>query len=644
MIVARLHHEDMKRSTVLIASMSCGALVLGSGIFASRAFPVLPEVAAEQLAADLESGSFTSQAWEDPKAGDLEVGEHYREIVSGVEDAEVTLESVAVESVDNENGEPRVRLEWTWKSPDTAPRGAEWKYRTEAQLVHSGSLWKTDFGPELVHPDLSDGDTLHARATAGERGRILGADGEVLVAQGTVVDVGLHPSRLGKDSERTYEKLSAVLDIDAEELKKKVESADTEAFVPAITLREDDYQLVKVDIHSLPGVVFRERRQPLSRTKGFAAATLGSVGTATSEDIERDPENVTAESEVGRSGIQAAFEQALRPEPGLEIVTAESGAGGSGNTLHSFAPGRGSDVRTTLDVGVQTAADYVVRNTEKPTAIVAVRPSDGHVLAVANHDPDGPGWDRALQGRYPPGSVFKIASGLAMLDRGVTASTVLDCPKTTNVHGKSFKNAEHHVLGSVPFEESFAQSCNTAFVNSATDVKSADIARAAADLGMQSTDIGIDAFVADVPEVGDPVEHAASMIGQGKVLASPLGVATMTASVAAGHTVAPILVESDRRSAPADQDLDSEHLDNLRSMMRTTVTEGTASAMGEVLGDPVYGKTGTAEYGSEVPPRTHAWFAGFQGDLAVAVLVEDGGFGAEAAVPVAKRFLQELNS
>ncbi|HHX46631.1 MAG TPA: cell division protein FtsI, partial [Brevibacterium sp.] len=78
-------------------------------------------------------------------------------------------------------------------------------------------------------------------------------------------------------------------------------------------------------------------------------------------------------------------------------------------------------------------------------------------------------------------------------------------------------------------------------------------------------------------------------------------------------------------------------------MMRKVVTEGTATDLKDVPGDPVHGKTGTAEYGNDSPPRTHSWFAGFQGDLAVAVLVEDGGFGAEAAVPVAHEFFDNVN-
>ncbi|RAF06952.1 cell division protein FtsI, partial [Burkholderia multivorans] len=102
-------------------------------------------------------------------------------------------------------------------------------------------------------------------------------------------------------------------------------------------------------------------------------------------------------------------------------------------------------------VAVQTAAEEAAATATKPSAIVAIRPSDGHVLAVANFDPTGAAWDRALTGQYPPGSVFKVVSGAAMVDSGITPAPALDCPKTTSVNGKRFKNAEDHVLGTVDF-------------------------------------------------------------------------------------------------------------------------------------------------------------------------------------------------
>jgi len=124
------------------------------------------------------------------------------------------------------------------------------------------------------------------------------------------------------------------------------------------------------------------------------------------------------------------------------------------------------------------------------------------------------------------------------------------------------------------------------------------------------------------------------------VLATPLTVAVSAASVAAGRSLAPyLLVGSPPASGPA---LDLSRIDALRQLMRGVVTGGTGTALQFVPGGPVYGKTGTAEYGNALPPRTHAWFAGYQGDVAFAVLVEDGGFGAQTAAPLAASFLTLL--
>src|SRR5699024_8700854 len=285
-------------------------------------------------------------------------------------------------------------------------------------------------------------------------------------------------------------------------------------------------------------------------------------------------------------------------------------------------------------------------------AVVAIRPSSGDVLAMANRDPDGAAWDRGLTGQYAPGSVFKIASGLALSEAGVSPDDDIDCPKTVTVGGKVFKNAEDEVLGDISFAKNFAQSCNTAFVSSGEEGTGDEVSDAAAQPGRRGA-LGIGAQRPSVPAADDDGTHAAQMIGQGKVQTSPLSVATMTASVQAGETVTPRLVLGDAledSGADASDDgadeapaLDEDAAQEISDMMRRAVTEGTATKLKDVPGDPVHGKTGTAEYGDETPPRTHSWFAGFQGDLAVAVLVEDGGFGAEAAVPVAEEFFDGIN-
>ena len=630
-------------------------LLAGAGVFAFLALPMRAEAAAEEAAVDLNSASIDASVW-----ADAEAATSLHEEVLGNLDDSMQKHSVDLAGVEKRGDGAIAKLRWTWTNQDDEV----WEYSSRLSLHKTGLLWSADATPQALHPDLEDGQVLVAEKHPGQRGSILGGDEETLMAQGTVIDVGIHPAKLDEAALTT---LKDELDIDLKGLKKRIDAADPDQFVPVITLRESDYSKVKNSIHSLPGTVFKTRTQPLSIKKGFAAATLGTAGAASAEEVEASDGGLTGESVVGKSGLQKAFNEQLRGPANEEIYIADvdsgdaadadsdgadssgsdsDGADSSGSEpvlVHEFPKRDGEDITTTLNVDVQEAADKAAATAKLPTALVAIRPSDGHVIAVANQDPNGAAWDRALTGQYAPGSVFKVASGLALLESGMDAKTTLDCPKTTTVDGKSFKNAEDHVLGEVAFEDDFAESCNTAFVNAAEKVSGTDVANAASNLGMDDIDLGIGSKMATVPSDDDPVVHAAQMIGQGKVVASPLAVAVMAASVADGNTVSPLLVLPDQRTDVHEQVLDTDSAKAMRKLMRRTVTEGTASALKDVPGEPVHGKTGTAEYGDESPPRTHSWFTGYQDDVAVAVLVEDGGFGAEAAVPVAKKFFTALN-
>ena len=130
--------------------------------------------------------------------------------------------------------------------------------------------------------------------------------------------------------------------------------------------------------------------------------------------------------------------------------------------------------------------------------------------------------------------------------------------------------------------------------------------------------------------------RAAATIGQGTVLSTPMGMATVAASVAKGAAVSPVLVldGGSRRPASPARPLTAAESEQLRSLMRGVVTDGSARFLADVPGGPVSAKTGTAEYGTDEPPHTHAWMIGTQGDLAVAVFVADGPGGASTAGPV----------
>jgi cell division protein FtsI/penicillin-binding protein 2 len=148
-----------------------------------------------------------------------------------------------------------------------------------------------------------------------------------------------------------------------------------------------------------------------------------------------------------------------------------------------------------------------------------------------------------------------------------------------------------------------------------------------------------------VPAEESDVELAAAAIGQGRVLASPAAMAQVAATLARGSWVAPRLVTAPapEAAAPPAAALDPAAAATVRELMRGVVTDGSASDLLDVPGEPVHAKTGTAEYGEEVPPRSHAWVIGFRGDLAFAVLVEDGGSGSRVAVPAAETFLRLLS-
>jgi cell division protein FtsI/penicillin-binding protein 2 len=208
------------------------------------------------------------------------------------------------------------------------------------------------------------------------------------------------------------------------------------------------------------------------------------------------------------------------------------------------------------------------------------------------------------------------------------------------VGGKPFRNADSAALGSIAFSEAFAQSCNTAFVQLAARLSDADLSEAAEKFGFGAAyELPLPVAGGRFPDPRDNAERAAQAIGQGRVEVSPLHLATVAAAVASGSWQPPRLLAGQKRDR--GRRLGADSVRTLRRLMRLVVAAGTGRAAA-VAGQEVSGKTGTAEFGTQRPPRTHAWFAGFRGRLAFAVFVEGGGAGGEAAAPLVARFLASL--
>ena len=518
-----------------------------------------------------------------------------------------------------------VRLSWN------VPGIGAWSYRTRIALERRDGHWKVVWAPTVVHPRLTAGRRLGTVRDADARAPILDRQGQPLVTARQVVRIGLDRATV-KDVDASAAALAGVLHVDGDALASAAKRAGPQQFVEAVTLRASDYpSTLAQQVEAIQGAQAVPSTQQLAPSKAFARALLGTVGPATAEQIQRSKGKVGVGDDVGQFGLEARYQDQLAGTPTRRIVI-RSRTGAPVATLLSRPGRKGRELRTTLDRPVQAAAEAALGPTKQKSALVAVQPSTGDVLAVANRPTDA-AYDRAIDGRYAPGSTFKVVTTAALLRAGVKTTDTVDCPKTITVEGKVFKNFEGAAAGAVPFARDFAQSCNTAFVSLAKRLEPDALTRTARDFGLGRTS------ASQVPAGRDAVERAATMIGQDRIVASPLAMAGVAATVADGRWRAPRLVSTDKHeTGPA---LDQGELSTLRALMRSVVTSGTGTALASVPGE-VAGKSGTAEYGGGDPPPTHAWFIAFRGDLAIAVLVENGRSGGSVAAPIAARFFQAL--
>ncbi len=173
-------------------------------------------------------------------------------------------------------------------------------------------------------------------------------------------------------------------------------------------------------------------------------------------------------------------------------------------------------------------------------------------------------------------------------------------------------------------------------------LKDGDLAAAAASLGLGiDHDLGFPAYFGQVVPPTDETGRAADMIGQGKVLASPMAMAAVIASVQYGSTVVPRLLEQVEVTPPEGAEPPSgREAGQLRGLLRGVVTSGSGSFLSDVPGPDIIAKTGTAEFDDDGDIRTHAWMVAAQGDLAVAVFVAEGSSGSGTAGPILEAFLR----
>ncbi|GAA5124908.1 penicillin-binding transpeptidase domain-containing protein [Alloalcanivorax gelatiniphagus] len=616
--------------------VAAGCSVLGGGEDSDPAGDLAGELAAALSEHTLGDVPLTDEAARDA----------FAELVTPLDEVPVAVDVVRVEQPEGAEGEDAATatLAWRWDVTDTDA----WEYETTVDLAAPGEDWQVAWSPEALAPDLAEGDTLGIRTLAPVRGDITGDGGAVLVTERPVLRYGLDKTKVeGPEVARSARRIARILEVGVASYVERAEAMGAEAFVEAVMLREDEALEVLPAFREVPGALAVRDTLPLAPSREFAAALLGRVGPATAEVVEESDGRIVAGDEVGLSGLQARYDEQLRGTPGTAVVARD--ADDRLRTLFEVPAADGDDLVTTLDPTLQDKAEAALATLgagAPPAALVAIRPSDGAVLASAN-GVGAAGADIASTGQYAPGSTFKVVTSLALLRSGLGIDDVVSCPATTVVDGRSFKNYDDYpasALGDISFTQAIAQSCNTALIGNVGRLGDGDLTAAAQALGLGTDhDLGFPVYFGQVPPPETETGAAADMIGQGTVLASPFAMATVAASVSAGRAVLPVLLpEHQVQQQPPRVPLTGAEAGTLRGLMRAVVTTGSGRFLQDVPGE-IGAKTGTAEYGTpdasgNLP--THTWMIATRGDLAVAVFVETGVSGSQTAGPVLEAFLR----
>ncbi|GGL95589.1 penicillin-binding transpeptidase domain-containing protein [Nakamurella endophytica] len=557
---------------------------------------------AAAAAPDTEVAQFAA-AWQSAKAEQIaalttDPPEAAQQIGAAIDNLQPTSISVTPGPVSRPSADTaRTEADFVW----TMPRGVTWKYRAtwDLDLSRSGA-WSVHWAPTVLHPDLGAAQTLALHTEDAGTGSLVDRNDVQLVQPVRIWSVVALPGKVA-DPAATGAQLAALLGrydptVTQASVVAGLKKADAATGYTVTNLRDADYQAVRTRLAAVKGLTVPSQIRQLPATKDFAKVLLSEV------------EPVAARMVSGT--------------PGWSIVAVDS-TGAELETLASHQADAGSKVTLTLDSRVQQAAEKALAGIPEPAVLVALQPSTGDILAVAQNAAANAQGAIALTGRYPPGSTFKIVTGSAAIDAGlVTPSTSVDCPGVWTVDSRDIHN-EGFDLGTVDLTTAFAKSCNTTFARLATELPADALTRAAAaySIGRDFVVPGITTLTGSVPVADSVVQQAEDGFGQGVVLVTPFSAALMAATVANGSMPTPTLIRGTKTTIdqPAPARTPATRSD-LRTLMRAVVTDGTATVLQDA--GQVYAKTGTADVGGD--QKAHAWTVGFRGDLAFSVLIVNG--------------------
>jgi beta-lactamase class D len=600
------------RVTRLVAAVTA-AVVLVVPLAACGISGPEPKDTADAFVSAFAKGDLAAAARETDSADSAKA--QLSEVRAALEPKSVRAEVLEVTKAD-ESSTANATYEITWDLGGDR----KWSYESHFELRSTNDAWQVHWDPTVIHPQLAQQQSIAVQGQQPELAPVLDRDGNLVLAPTRVVSVLLEKDKAGDVNAVAGALATALSGIDATITQAAVLDGVNKA--PAgqpyqvVALRQADYDAVKPAIYDLPGVRFTSAPRLLANDKAFAPALL--------------------------PGVRKVVEADLTGKAGWRVITTDP-SGAEVEELYAKAAEPAEAASTTLSVGVQNAAQAALGSEPTPSMLVAMQPSTGELLAVAQNKPADAQGPVALMGRYPPGSTFKIVTAAAALAAGqATAATPVGCPATITVDGREIPNSGKFDKGTIPLSTAFAVSCNTTFAELATRMGPSDLTDMAKDLGLGVDFVmpGATTVTGSVPPASNVVERAEDGFGQGKVVASPFGMALVVSTVATGTMPTPSLLrdgtKADTKADAQVRTVSPQVLDGVRAMMLEMAKSTPALAPFPDL----RGKTGTAQFGDGT--HSHGWFVGYRGDLAFAVLLTDAGVSSKA-VAAAARFLSGLS-
>ncbi len=367
-----------------------------------------PQPTVDALAKAFTTDDFSEVPFDGNRVTSALAQKQYEAVVAGLGDVKptVTVASTTSSSADRASA----TLHWSW------PLGGGWSYSTKAALVSrdNGGTWQVRWNVDAIESTLAAGDTLDATTISAKRGDILGPHGVGLVTERPVLRLGVDRTKVGPaQAPESARRLAELVGIDPASYVKQVKAAGPQAFVQAIAFRKDEVPAeVMAKYNRIKGIDAIADDLPLGITKEFAAPILGTVGPVTAEIVKNSPGVYSVGDLAGLSGLEARYDEQLRGTPG--IVVQRTDGDGNDTTVFKEAATAGEPLHLTLEPRLQLLAERILSTVGPASAIVAIKPSTGAVLAAAN-GPGNNGYNDATYGRFAPGSTFKTVGTLALL-------------------------------------------------------------------------------------------------------------------------------------------------------------------------------------------------------------------------------------